>query len=166
MARDWAYCPYCGGKINNNSLFSGLSKMINGLFNNNELFNTNNAPEAKVFKFRISTGPEGKLVVSNNLNQNQVLPSKKSVRMTRMPSELIEPKTIVNKSEQAIELIIELPGIKSLNDINLIRMGESLEVRAVKGNKGYFKLIKVPGDYAITNKSIDKEVLSVRLNAK
>lgn len=83
--------------------------------------------------------------------------------MLKLPDKPKEPEVTIRKRVDGLELLIELPGINSLKNINLMHLGESLEIRAVKDDKGYFKIISVPEDYKIINKSINNEVLAVKM---
>jgi HSP20 family molecular chaperone IbpA len=146
MARDWRYCAYCGLRIERpRGIFGSIDKMVKGMLNS--LFN--NKPSGKKVTVRFRTGPQ-----------------RTKQKVMKLPKELVEPKAEIKRVGDDLEITIELPGIKSLNHVNLMHMGESLEVRAVIDDKGYFKIISVPEDYRIASKEVSNEKLLVRMRSK
>ena len=142
LARDWSYCPYCGAKIEREDGFAGIiNRMLNdviSLFSGKESKNK--------FTIRIKTGEE-----------------MQKARQMKMPKELVEPHSEVRRSGPDLEVIVDLEGVKSLNNVLVNVMAESLEIRAVAGKKGYFKLINIPPHYKLVSKSLNKGVLSLKL---
>jgi len=167
-AREWAFCPYCGTKIEKkNNFFNNIEKMFKGLVGN---FNKSlNMQPTKNNKITIRfVGPDGRVVtnVQSPKKINARPQERVRQRVLKMPDKLVEPESKINRLGNELEVTVELPGIKSLNEINLVHLGESIEVRAVSKDKGYFKIISVPENYHITNKSINNETLSVKMGAR
>ena len=153
-AKDWNYCPYCGEEvIRSKGIFGSIDKIFKGLFNNLNKGLINEEVNGNKFTIRIRGMP-------NNNTNFKPRPQKQSFKM---PAELIEPEAKIKRLGNELEINVLLPGIKSLNEIRLVKMGESLEIRAVNGNKGYFKLISVPNEYQVINKTINNELLNVRM---
>ena len=166
--REWAFCPYCGTQIERKSnIFSNIEKMFKGLIGN--LDKGLNMQPTKNNKITIRfVGPDGRVTtnVQNPKRKNENPQERVKQRVLKMPSKMVEPESKIDHHGNELEVTIELPGIKSLNEINLVHLGESIEVRAVSKDKGYFKIISVPENYHITTKSINNEVLSVRMGAR
>ena len=118
---------------------------------------TSKPVSGKSFTIRIK-GPGNELLMSRNKPKQKI-----KQKTIKMPAEFEEPKVKIRKANEELDIIVELPGINSINDINLMHLGESLEIRAVSNGKGYFKIISVPKDYKIINKSINDGVLEVRM---
>jgi len=163
LAREWRFCPYCGLRIERvNSFLESFEQIFKSLFSG-QRGQKFSQPKNK-FTIRIKTGDKEQ-VISNIKPKSQVRISAKP-KPIKMPKELIEPEANVKRRGDELEITIELPGVKSLSDVNLMNLGESLELRAVKDDKGYFKIISVPAGYRIINKSLNDEILSVRLAQK
>jgi len=141
IARDWSYCPYCGERIERDDFFSAFNKFVNDVFSN--FFGK---PK---FTIKIKTSNQGRQAVKT--------------KPLRMPEELIEPEARIRRLGSVLEVIMELPGVKSLSDVSVTVMSESLEVKAVAGAKGYFKVVSIPRGYELIDKSIHNSVLSLKL---
>lgn len=139
QASKWRYCPYCGLKIKRGGL---LNRIVKQLFGPSKT-------RGKSFTIKIKSGGKKRQRVKR--------------RVLKLPEELEEPEVTVKKRGDGLEILIELPGINSLKNVNLMHLGESLEIRAVKDDKGYFKIISVPENYRIINKSINDGVLAVKM---
>ncbi len=155
--KEWSFCPYCGARINKQNFLNNIDKLVKGVLNN--FFNGNLKMKSLNNKVRIKIISPTRIKKETRIKQEKPKP-------IRMPEKLIEPKTNINYKNKEIEIIVELPGIKSLNEVSVIRMGESIEIRAVIKDKGYFKVISVPLNYEVINKSINNELLLVRLKGK
>jgi len=72
-----------------------------------------------------------------------------------------EPKTevITNKNKQIIK--IKLPGVKSLEDVEVKKLEQSIEIKAFAGDKLYFKLLPIVG--SITKKEFKDETLLLEI---
>jgi len=164
LAKDWSYCPYCGKEVvREHGLFEGIERLLKGLFAGQHGLQFNPLKNSR-FTIKIKSGDKEQ-VISNIKPKSQVKILTKP-RLLKMPNKLIEPEASVKRVGSELEITIELPGVKSLNDISISQMGESIEVRAVSHDKGYFKILSVPNNYQIINKSISNEVLLMRLMAK
>lgn len=80
----------------------------------------------------------------------------RKVKITEEP----ETKKIVEKGKTIIK--IELPGVKSEDDIEIKRFEQSIEVKAFAGDKAYFKLIPIP-ENATINKKFKDGILEIEI---
>jgi HSP20 family molecular chaperone IbpA len=62
-------------------------------------------------------------------------------KMTKLPK--IEPKSKVRRLSNSVVYEIDLPGIESIKDIFINKIGNSIEIRAVGKNKQYGKILPV-----------------------
>jgi hypothetical protein len=58
---------------------------------------------------------------------------------------------------------LDLPGVKGLEDISIKKLEESIEVRAFAGDKGYFKILSIPKDAKMIDKSFDESRLTIKI---
>jgi HSP20 family molecular chaperone IbpA len=75
-----------------------------------------------------------------------------------------EPKTDVRRLSNKMIYEIELPGVKSLEDISIIKLENSIEVKAIAKSKSYIKTI--PINLPITNYNLSEGKLILELAIK
>jgi len=76
---------------------------------------------------------------------------------------ILEPESHVYvRGDNKIYEII-MPGVKSRDDVDIRRIGESLEVRAIIGNKMYFKIINMPRDHYVVADDFEDNVLRLHV---
>jgi HSP20 family molecular chaperone IbpA len=63
-----------------------------------------------------------------------------------------EPKTNVKRVGPRVFVDMEIPGVKSESDINIIELESSVEVRAMAGSKAYFKILTIPTQFRLDTK--------------
>ena len=175
MARDWLYCPYDSAELSKgNGLPDVINKLVNGIKN---ISRSSGPLNMGGFTIKIKTGPDEKIVASGPLNLDDCVIDLRNLvnknsqgNLERKPSMnvsgAIEPRSEVKRYGNNLEVVIELPGVNSLRDIDLTHLGESLEVRAASDSKCYFKLLSVPEDYVIINKSVSNGVLLIKMSDK
>lgn len=89
--------------------------------------------------------------------------SKKSLKkFSQLPKK--EPKTSVKRLSNTIIYEINLPGVKSLEDLSIVKLEHSIEIKAVAKDKAYFKLI--PVNLSILDYELEKGKLILELEAK
>ncbi|MFW6233080.1 MAG: zinc ribbon domain-containing protein [Nanoarchaeota archaeon] len=72
-----------------------------------------------------------------------------------------EPETEVRRFSNSVVYEIKIPGVKSLEDISINKLENSIEIRAISGKEGYFKTIPIA--LPIKNYFFEKGVLSLEL---
>jgi len=70
---------------------------------------------------------------------NKHLDSENLKKFSKLPRN--EPKTNLRRIGNKIEYEIELPGVKSVKDVSLLNLENSMELKAVSDEKAYSKLI-------------------------
>jgi len=80
-------------------------------------------------------------------------------RPLREPTSTEEPKTSIKRSLSGVTVEMELPGVKSEEDIEICELENSLEVKAFAGGKAYFKIITKPPKFRLAKKSFQKGTL-------
>jgi len=89
--------------------------------------------------------------------------SKKSLkRFSELPKK--EPKTNVKRFSNTVIYEINIPGVKSLEDLSIVKLENSIEIKAVAKDKAYFKLI--PVNLPILDYELERGKLILELEAK
>ncbi len=155
VGRDWRYCAYCGYTLPGESEFANEFKRLLSGFG----IKIKRKPEKQCFTIKISTGKGPIIKFKSGKGASRGTASK----FLKMPENPIEPKAEISKFLNEMKIKVELPGVKKMENISLLRVGESIEVRAVAKNKGYFKVLHVPKEYVLESKKFKKGVLELIL---
>lgn len=83
-------------------------------------------------------------------------------RFSGKPKE--EPKTNIRKFSDKVVYEIDLPGVKSIKDISIIQLENSIEIKALAKDKVFYKII--PINLPIKNYSLLKGRLVLELDDK
>jgi hypothetical protein len=75
-----------------------------------------------------------------------------------------EPKSSLKRVEDKIEYKIEVPEVKSIQDISIVKLENSLEVRAIGKEKGYKKNILI--DLPLKKYSLLKGILTLEMDTE
>jgi HSP20 family molecular chaperone IbpA/RNA polymerase subunit RPABC4/transcription elongation factor Spt4 len=75
-----------------------------------------------------------------------------------------EPKSNLKRVGDKINYEIEVPEVRSIQDVSIIKLENSLEVRAVGENKAYVK--RIPIDLPLKKYSLLKGLLTLEMNAE
>lgn len=145
-----------------NSLAKTLDKQFKELDKN---VKTQNSP-SKGISISIATG------LPQNMNQQKTklkeekrfsksVSENKMKEMSKLKKE--EPKTMMKRLSDSIMYEIEMPGVKSIEDISINSNANSVEVKGLAKDKTYFKII--PFGLPITNCTLEKENLILEFKA-
>ena len=89
--------------------------------------------------------------------------SKKSLKkFSELPKK--EPKTNVKRFSNTVVYEINLPGVKSLKDLSILKLENSIEIKAVAKDKAYSKIL--PVNLLILDYGLEKGKLTLELEAK
>lgn len=66
-----------------------------------------------------------------------------------------EPEAKVSRTDNKEVIKLNLPDVKSLEDIEIRQLNQSIEIKAFAGDKTYFKLIPVPSNATVNNEFKD-----------
>ena len=174
---------FSGGLMGNamgkmfNSAFKMLEKEMSKEFNRTNTLEKNQ--QQKPFtQTNLRLMINGKEIPLNNIQQKpqQKKPSpikKPLINLTRekltqisgLPKQ--EPKTDMRRLANTIIYEITVPGVKSLDDISITQLENSIEIKALatgKAKKAFFKVI--PISLPIINYFLEKGTLTLELEAK
>ena len=183
---------FVGGFDNfSNSMFRGmnggiLGKMLNNAFKMLEKEmqkdlerNSNNISSGKTnFQLfingkKIPLGQNGKdvnikvkKVPKKTLKELAPLYFSKDKRQEFLKLEKEEPSTNIKRLSDTIIYEVNMPGVNSLENISIIRLENSIEIKAIapEKNKAYSKIIKI--GLPIVNYELSQEKLVLELEAK
>ena len=74
-----------------------------------------------------------------------------------------EPETSVKNIGGRIIAEVSLPGVKKSGDIEIRVLENSIEVRALAGNKAYFKILTKPPQTSVVRREFGKGILTIEL---
>ncbi len=75
-----------------------------------------------------------------------------------------EPQTNIRRLSNKVIYELEMPGVKSIDDISIIKLENSIEIKAVSKNKAYVKII--PINLPITDYGLSEGKLILELGVK
>jgi len=188
--KNYDFCPYCGksledwgmlGKndsLENEPSFNSILRGINGGMLGKMLNSAMKMLEKEMQKEMQRTKPKtnvqlfinGKKI---NLNDNQIKEKRKQEippsfskeklkKISSLPKK--EPKTNIRRFSDKVVYEIDMPGVKSIKDISIIKLENSIEIKALAKNKYYSKLI--PINLPIINYEFAKGKLILGLEGK
>jgi HSP20 family molecular chaperone IbpA len=158
-----------------NKMFGGAVKMLEKELEK-EFKNQNqnqNMPQRTNFEIIIN----GKRINPENIKFTQRIiepenkPKKKATpkmsteslkKISKLPKK--EPSTNIRRLANKIIYELDIPGVKSMEDISITRLENSIEVKAVAESKAYSKII--PINLPITNYELSDGKLILELDAK
>jgi len=83
--------------------------------------------------------------------------------MKKIPKVTEEPETEIQTVGNKQIISIKLPGVKSEDDIEIKKLGQSMEVKAFAGDKAYFRLIPMSRDATPRSKKFENGVLKLEI---
>lgn len=157
-----------------NSLFNSLMKNLQKQLNKEMEKSSSKRPLKKTgVSIRISTSFDGKPKVKidsfgdtkKQVKEKKLSPKTFSSERLRKFSSLQreEPKTDIRRLSKKVVYEIEMPGIKSINDISIVQLEQSIEIRGIAKDRSYFKLI--PISMPITKYSLENDKLILEMRA-
>ncbi len=74
-----------------------------------------------------------------------------------------EPRCTTKWTGDHLLVDLDLPGVTKSDDVEVRKLGESIEVRAFAGGKGYFKILGIPADAQLVSRRFRKGRLSLKI---
>ena len=147
LDRQWNFCPNCGLPPNGQNMSPGnlnidLNKMMQQMI-----------------------GPIMNSVIGGGLFQNQPQPKQKGNMQDKLNknvgnvNEVVEPEDLVSDNSDTTVHAVSLPGVKSKSDISVMKMENSIEIRAISGKRLYLKIIKRDKGEGIISEQFTKDSL-------
>ncbi|MBU5575045.1 MAG: zinc ribbon domain-containing protein [Candidatus Aenigmarchaeota archaeon] len=132
---NWNYCPFCGINLKNE-----------------QVPKINFKPFPGGFSISIISGP----IQSTSLKGMQIEEKSIERKIPRKIKETKEPKLEIKTSSNQKIYIIHLPKDIKMNDIEITRLPNSIEIRAFYNDLQYFKIIEIPQNKRIIKKELSE----------
>ncbi|MEM5878185.1 MAG: zinc ribbon domain-containing protein [Candidatus Aenigmatarchaeota archaeon] len=175
LKNDWSFCPSCGRPVRDLDLFE---KMFNDIESEFERIDKElkNRPKLNVrggeihITVQSGTGIEPRVEVRTSGDYKNLEPQIKrklgigeSIKNTfKKPKKTEEPETKISKEQGMTKITINLPGIKSEDQIEVKQFEQSIEIKAFAKDKTYFKLIPIKSN-SIIDKKFKDGVLEIQI---
>lgn len=181
VGKDWKYCPHCGTQLHRpmdifeevEEAFKEFDKFFSPRFFKFPSFPfrgggisiTITSKSGEEPKVQVSTFGDYKLFEPEIKQRLGVKPKVKEVEMeeAKAPAVTEEPEMVVEQLNGKQVLKLKLPGVRSVEEVDVRKLEQSIEVRARVGNKAYFKLIPIKPDAEILDKRYKKETLELEI---
>ena len=121
----------------------------------------NMPPEIKVRSFGNIPEFKDKEHQIKNKAEKIKLPVSDSGKFAGLPK--VEPKTDIRRFSNKVVYEIKMPGVKSLQDISLIQLENSIEIKALANKKVFYKII--PINLPIKKYNLSSGVLTLELDS-
>jgi HSP20 family molecular chaperone IbpA len=120
----------------------------------------NGPPKIKVTPLGNSRKPEPEKVIEKI--KPDTFTKEKIKKFSELKKE--EPQTNIKRLSDGIVYELKMPGVKSIEDISIVKLENSIEVKAVSKNKAYIKVI--PINLPIKNYDLSEGKLVLELGVK
>lgn len=74
----------------------------------------------------------------------------------KMPEPTEEPKASIRRLESKVVVDIEIPGVESEENVDVKELENSVEVKAIAGDRAYFKILTKPSNFRLSEKKFEK----------
>jgi len=81
-----------------------------------------------------------------------------------VPKKTEEPNTDVKRLASKVMVVMDMPGVKSEKDIEIRELENSIEVRALAGDKAYFKILTKPEEFSLSSRKFSKGKLRLEFS--
>lgn len=81
-----------------------------------------------------------------------------------VPKVTEEPKTDIKQLGNGVTVDMEIPGVKEENDIEITELENSVEVRAIAGDKAFFKILTLPEQFGLAKSEFKKGKLHLEFS--
>jgi len=115
--------------------------------------NPGNSPRPNMGNFSIHIGvPGAKPIRMGSSNSSQLVQQNSPSGLPKIDSKKLEktkdfprkePKTSIRRLSDKVTYNVELPGVDSLSDVNMVRLEDSLEIKAIAKDCLFFKVLEV-----------------------
>jgi len=190
LKKDWVACPYCGEgareriKVRGYDIFEDIEKEferidkmmgprfvrfpridIKSPFNNRGISITIKSGTGMKPRIDVKTSEEYKKLepqIKKKLGIGERL-EEKIKKKRKTPKITEEPETKIERMGNKQTIIIKLPDVKNVDDIEIRKLQQSLEVKAFARDKAYFKLIPTRPNAQISDRSFKNGVLKIEI---
>lgn len=193
LKKDWHFCPYCGKdtrkkKVRYRRPFDAFSDIEEEFERIDKIFGPEFIKFPKIDMKPLFRGGgisitirnvngQPKIDVRTSGNYKKVEPRlkrrlgvtgggqelEKPRKERKMPKKTEEPEMKIEKKGNVETITIKLPDVKSKDDVEIRKLGQSIEVKGFAGDKAYFKLIPIKPNARISDRSFSNGVLKIEI---
>jgi len=190
LKKEWKFCPYCGESIRYKRAYRDIFEDVENEFERiDKMFGPRffKFPRIDIespfrrggisITIRSGTGRKPKVHVKTSGRYKKLEPRlkrrlgiregvggvKEERRGIRIPKTTEEPETKIEKRGNEETITIKLPDVKNLDDIEIRKLGQSIEIKAFAGDKAYFKLVPVRPHAQISDRSFKNGILKIEV---
>jgi len=87
-----------------------------------------------------------------------------SITKRSVPKSTEEPKAEVRRIGDKVTVDINMPGVKSPEDVEVKELESSVEVKAITGDNAYFKILTKPAQFRLVGKSLKDGMLHLEFS--
>jgi len=87
-----------------------------------------------------------------------------SITKRSVPKSTEEPKAEVRRIGDKVTVDINMPSVKSPEDVEVKELESSVEVKAMTGDKAYFKILTKPAQFRLAGKSLKDGMLHLEFS--
>lgn len=173
MDKSWTYCPSCGEQkktffrnpfkgFGDKFFMKSVDRMFKQVFDSiDDDFMTGDSKSFTIKMSNLDGEPDIKIYDSTKPVSEPKSEAKKVV--DRVLKNVEEPDARVKSEGNSLFLELKIPSIKSINDVEITRLGESVEIRAFGKDKSYFKVLNAPASSKVLKKELRDGSLFVEL---
>lgn len=157
LGENWKFCASCGANLC--GLPDNMAKAIEA-----SILSALAGTNMSGFAIRVvpSKTSEGDEIKKKAYFKRQ--PQTSFLETPNKPLKVIEPKTDVTRLPGRIIVDAELPEVSNSNDIKVMLLGESIEIRAVAHEKMYMKIMQIPKNMRLAGSSFSEGKLKLALS--
>jgi HSP20 family molecular chaperone IbpA len=183
LKANWRFCPSCGARVGRprpdifeevERAFEEFDKMFSPRFFRFPRIKFPTRGGGVSITIRSGLGREPEVRVSTFGDYKRFEPEIKRRLGLKPPLEEVEEKPRVPKVTEEPEMTVErvddrqvlrlkLPGIRSVGDVDVRKLEQSIEIRAFADDKAYFKLIPVKPETQVLRKDLKDETLEIEI---
>ena len=190
LKKEWGFCPYCGEGTEYKQPyrdvfediekeFERIAKMPTPMFIRFPKLDMESPFKRGNISIVIKTGSgmKPKINVKTSGRYKKLEPQikrrlgvregieqvKEEKREVRIPKTTEEPETRIEARGNEETITIKLPDVKDLSDIEIRKLGQSIEIKAFAGDKAYFKLIPIRANAQISDRSFENGILRIQV---
>ncbi len=157
------FCPICGERIRNNSLNKILDYFNKEIKNLMKFTNIDNIDQNKHYNSMIliripETAINKKMI--NSLSEYNTNKKNEETDEQKTLMNVKEPVTNIKNSNNRVSVKIHFPGVKK-SDIEIKKLSESIEIRAIGKKESFFKIVEMPKNMSLVEKSFSNENLTL-----
>jgi HSP20 family molecular chaperone IbpA len=102
------------------------------------------------------------------VRDNPQEPQRRSIQQPRISAGSVkitaEPKAEIRRMGDSVVVDINMPGVRSDDDIEIRELESSVEVKAIAGDTAYFKILTKPGQFSISRKNFQNGTLHLEFS--